>query len=321
MAYSAHTGSFNVDTSKTAGQTQSVTGVGFQPSIVFFWWAGGHSTGDEAAGGGYSAGFGAAISSSSRWCVGGVSDDAAASSNTSSFQTNTACMRGYSAGTPTLDGSLDLSSLDADGFTLVVDDQFTIDYRVSYLALGGTDLTNVYLGIYQSPASTGNHNITGVGFQPDALIVVGTNATAAAGAAGAPETWFLGLATGSGNQGVVHASASDAAATSDTFGYGYNGECVATRIVSGSFTVREAFVSFGADGFTLNSLEAGAQHYFCFVCLKGGKYSVGELTTRTDGNDISENVGFQPAAVLFASANRALSTQDTPTANARLSIG
>jgi len=86
-------------------------------------------------------------------------------------------------------------------------------------------------------------------------------------------------------------------------------------------TIRNSFVSFDADGFTLNALEASAQRYFNFICLKGGQYSAGDITTRTDGNDIAETVGFTPVALLFASANRALSTQDTLTDHNSISIG
>ena len=45
-----------------------------------------------------------------------------------------------------VDGLLDLQSFDSDGFTLVVDDVMPRDQRISYLALGGTGLTNAATG-------------------------------------------------------------------------------------------------------------------------------------------------------------------------------
>jgi hypothetical protein len=126
---------------------------------------------------------------------------------------------------------------------------------------------------------------------------------------------ILGMATGSSNQGTVYCNMVNGQATSDTNGYGYNGETI-----SFGGTSRNAFVSFDADGFTCENLE-GSARTFNYICLKGGQYLVGDLTTRTDGNDIAETVGFQPVAILFASANRALSTQDTVTDHARISIG
>ena len=39
VTYSAFAGSFNIDSSVTAGNDQSITGVGFRPKIVLFWWS------------------------------------------------------------------------------------------------------------------------------------------------------------------------------------------------------------------------------------------------------------------------------------------
>jgi len=209
--------------------------------------------------------------------------------------------------------------MDADGFTLVMDDQFANAYRISYLALGGDDLTDVYMESGSTPTSAGNYDITGVGFQPDALLIAATHIQAA-GDAKDTVNFSLGWATSASNQGVIFGHALDNQATSSTASYGYNGEILATYSASGSPSIRESFVSFGADGFTLNHLE-GVGRTYCYICLKGGSYAAGDLTTRTDGNDITESVGFQPVAVLFGSAGGALCAQDTPANNLKLSIG
>lgn len=318
MAYSAHVGSFNIDTSKTAGQDQSVTGVGFQPKIVLFWWSGSTAAIDTVAGGNIMPGFGAAIDSSSRRVYTAFSEDAAVTSNVFRDKDNDAVVKLYT-GAASLDGIADFKSMDADGFTLTIDDQFTVDWRISYLALGGDDLTNVYIGDARQPNATGNYSITGVGFQPDALITFG----AATYNMTETSNYFrfnLGWATGSGNQGVVAIDATDNSAKSVSRGYCYNGEFYGMAYAV-DVGFRGSLVSLDADGFTANHLESTNQWYYFFIALKGGQYSVGELATATDGSDITEVVGFRPAAILFASANRALSTQDTPTDHARLSIG
>jgi len=320
LAYSAKVGSFNIDTTKTPGQTQAITGVGFQPKVVLFWWSGSAASSDEVAGGTISSGFAAAISSTSRFCVLSISEDDQATSDCRRGQFDALLMRMYTD-TATIDGVADFSSMDADGFTLTITDQFTVAYRISYLALGGTDLTNAYIGNKQRDADPGACSVTGVGFQPDAVILASAwlfnpNTT------GNGEGISFGWATGSSNQGIVATASGHNQATSSTRGYGYNGE-VAGFVLSyaSSLFQRDSFVSFDADGFTLNQLEGTDQYYYHFLCLKGGQYAVGDLTTRTDGNDIEEDVGFQPVAVLFGSANRALSTQDTSTTHNRLSIG
>jgi len=316
MSYLTKVGSFNIDTTKLATETQTIAGVGFEPKIVFLWWSGSLATGDAVGGGTLNFGFGAGISSSSRFCVGGFSADAAATSDTVRFQSATSCIRAYVDGTPTVEGIADFDSMNGDGFVLMIDDQFANAYRVSYLAIGGTDLTNVYIGNKATPAVTGNYTVTGATFQPDAVIMATQGLTAASSVTSSPN-FSLGWATGASNQGVVHIRADDNQDISNTYGYGYNGECVSIPQVP----LRNAFVQFDADGFTLNNLEGSEARYFHYVCLKGGQYSVGELTTRTDGADIAETVGFQPLAVMFASVNRALSTQDTMTVHTRMSVG
>lgn len=315
MGYSAKVGSFNIDTAKTAGQSQAITGVGFQPKIVLFFWGGSTGTGDTVGGGTVNIGFGAGISSSSRFCVVGVSEDGQAVSDAYCSQDNTECIRCYT-NTATIDGIADFASLDADGFTLTIDNQFAQAYRISYLALGGTDLTDVYIGNAAFSTGSGEYTISGVGFQPDALLISGIPSTSASGVVD-NVSLGLGMATAAANQGVVFGYSQDAQAASNTTGYGYNGEVHTPR----GTTARHAFVAFTADGFTLNNLQGTLAYYFYFIALKGSQYAVGELTTRTDGNDIVEDVGFQPAAILFASANRAVSTQDVPTDHMALSLG
>jgi len=248
LAYSAKVGSFNIDTAKTVGQTQAITDVGFQPKIVLFWWGGSTGTGDTVAGGTYNLGFGAAISSTSRFCINGISEDAQAESDTGRSLTDTCCMLAFTD-TGTLDGKADFSSMDAGGFTLVIDDQFTQAYRISYLALGGTDLTNVKIGQTSFDADAGPYGITGVGFQPDAIIAVAELGTYSI--TGTSFLYFMyGMATGASNQGAVMAVAGDNQATSVTAGYGYNAE-----FLSYPSSSRHAFVSMDADGFTLANLE------------------------------------------------------------------
>lgn len=316
MGYSAQVGSFNLDTTKTAGQTQAVSGVGFQPKIVLFFWGGSTGTSDTVAGGTYRVGFGGAVSSSERYCTSSISIDAQGTSDCARTIRNDACIVVFNT-TGALDGVADLASLDADGFTLTIDDQFASAWRISYLALGGTDLTNVKMGEVAQPGATGNYSTTGVGFQPDALLIASDHDW--------PYTDIyttaclnLGMATGASNQGTVAIMAKDNEATTAAYGYGYNGE-----VMSYVWVQRDAFVSFDADGFTFNCLEFNTSTYLKFyIALKGGQYFVGNLNTRTDGDDISETVGFKPSALLFASANRALNTQDAfEDPHARLSIG
>lgn len=278
MGFSAKVGSFNIDTAKTAGQTQSVTSVGFTPKVVLFWWSGATGSSDAVTGEDIDMGFGAMSAADARWALYNGSDDANASSIAGRNLTDAgcilSCLNGFGG---TEDGRADCASLDADGFTLTIDNQFSTALRVSYLALGGDDLTNVYVGSNARDADTGNHAVTGVGFQPDALIVV-YSWNVIPGSANNAAIFSLGMATGSSNQGVVGWGSYGAQATTITYGYGYNGEVVGA-MYNDAVAHRDAFVSFDADGFTLNQLEGTSTSALAFVCLKGGEYSVGDIVT------------------------------------------
>lgn len=320
MSYLSHVGSFNIDPAVTVGNTQSIINVGFQPKIVLFWWSGGTATIDEVAGGNINGGFGAAIDSTHRYCIYYYSLDAAATSDVINAQNNDGVIKAFTDGTGAIDGAYDFSSMDADGFSLLVSNQFSNAYRISYLALGGDDLTNVYIGDKQTPASTGEYNVSGVGFQPDAVILFSVFPISVSSAI----TGFspsLGIATGSTHQGVTSIEIDDAVSTTNSRSYGYNAECLVWEWTSFSPQDRQAFVSFNADGFRLNCVEYNSQYYFYYIALKGGQYSVGDILTRTDGNDIAETVGFQPSTLLFLSVNRALSTVNQASDHCRLNIG
>jgi len=319
MGYSAKVGSFNIDPEVTVGNTQSITDVGFEPKIVMLWWSGSTATGDEVAGGNINIGFGAAIDSTHRFCIVALSLDALATSDSYSCSKTTEIIRVYTNPT-TIEGIADFSAMTADGFDIIIDDQFAQAYRINYLALGGDDLTNVFIGNNAMPVSVGNYNVEGIGFQPDAIVLAKINGNTSIETPGSSAIINMGMATSATNQGAISIYGGDNLDTTDTIGYGYSGE-VLDYISPGAGNYRESFVEFIADGFTLYHAEGAGARYYHYIALKGGQYSVGNILTRTDGNDIAETVGFQPAALLFASTNRAESTVQVPTDHARLSIG
>jgi hypothetical protein len=92
MAYSAKVGSFNIDTTKTAGQTQAITGVGFTPKIVMFWWGGSAVAGDTVAGGDLRYGFGAVTGAASRFYISAIALDAQTASNNYCESGSDACI-------------------------------------------------------------------------------------------------------------------------------------------------------------------------------------------------------------------------------------
>lgn len=323
MALDCHVGSFNITTG-AATTTQDVTDPGFQPLAVIFWWSGDTSSSDAVAGGSHRRGMGFAVSSSDRRCISAMSEDAGASSVTYSIQRIDKCISILADGIGTQDGEADLSTMLATGFRIVIDDQFTAAYRIHYMALGGADLTDAETGIFDESGSTGNRDITSVSFQPDCVLFISSNSPSASSAGNADSGTMIGFATSSSERGVVLGVSNSGSSTMNTRAYSYSGECIA-RPASNilSIITRVDFVSFLSNGFRLNGLEEGGgssrTHY---LALKGGNYKVGNLLTRTDGNDITESgFGFTPTGVLFLSHCKAESTQDTWDDDDEISIG
>jgi hypothetical protein len=112
---------------------------------------------------------------------------------------------------------MDLQSMDSGGFTLVIDDAFPESIIVSYFAVGGSDVANVVSGQFQEPASTGDQDITDVGFEPSGVIFFGVNNTSAPNATGVDSHSFIGAASGPSNQGVLAGGSDDGSANSAVF--------------------------------------------------------------------------------------------------------
>lgn len=321
MAISVKVGHFDTSTSAVATDTLAVTGVGFQPKIVLLFWSGHDGASSGAVGQDMSAGWGAFTTASNRMCVNYGVDDGVATSASVRSQHNARCVKVHLNGTTTETGGLDVSSMDSDGFTLVYDVAFTFAIRVSYIALGGADLTNYHIATKAVPIVTGNYSVTGLGFQPDAMLTFCSSVNAATNHT-SDAIWMMGMTDGT-TQGVVQFNDDSGQATMQTDGYAYVGELIAASSTANTINIRESLVSLDSDGFTMNHLEGTASAYvYHYIALKGGNYKVGTVDTSTSTGNVAETgVGFQPKGLITMSANRALSTQDTMSAHAQVTYG
>lgn len=328
MALSAKVDSFQVNATHTVGTTFARSGYGFQPKALIVWTMGrdGTTDGVGTANSRRSMGFG--VSTSSRCSVFTQSqDNVGDSAADTGYRTD--CIIGTLTTAGAVDGLLDISSVDADGVTFVVDDQFGSHITIFVLALGGSDITDAYVGNFQYNSSSASHNITAPGFQPDcAFFLSGSWSDAIPAAFGWSQFSFGAAAGATPTNAVLWGGAEDAAPTMDTAGYCKTGECaVGVNSDVGTLDIRAYISAWLSTGFTVSYNEQGlggsGNYYVFYLALKGGQYYLGDLLTQTDTTtDIVESgVGFQPTAVLFASACRAQSTADTCTAQDEMSIG
>ena len=320
--FQARCGTLTVGTG-AAGTTYAAVALGFQPKVLILWWTKRNGNVNAAADADVSSGFGVAVTTTDRRAIAWQDDHAATTMATDSYHSDAACVATLTiAGA--VDGLADLSSLDVDGFTLVVDDAFATAISVNYLALGGADLTNMATGVFNEPGATGNHTEGALGFTPDFVMFFSTGIGAAAPGAKVHATPMIGAATSSTQRGVTAISSEDAAADSDTYRYSLSSECIAVlEAATGTPDYREDFVSFGSGTFTLNCIErtAGARRVH-YLALAGGAYQVGNLLTKTDGTDIAvTGLANRPRAVFFASHCAAEDTANTSVAQAKFSMG
>lgn len=319
MTLSAAAGSLNTGTG-AIGTTVVVSGLGFQPKVVLFWWSGRTDTVDAAGRANAKRGFGAAVTATDRRYSTTLAQDTPTSMVTNRMQGNAACI-GVTTTADAIDGLMDLQSMDAGGFTLVVDDVFTLDYRIHYLALGGTDIVNVATGEFQKITTTGDQDITSVAFQPNFLLMFGSKQGTNNNSVSADANMMISVAkaSGTGNQFVYMGGSNDAAANAQSISYGFDAEVIALPASAiTTIDTRATFSSFLSNGFRINFAENSdaTAHFFNFVAFNftsADYVAVGDLLTQTDTTtDIVESgLGFSPVAAMFVSHGNAKSTQDT----------
>ena len=296
MAFEAQAGSFAMPTS--GGNSQVVTGLGFDPKIVFFFptrqTADGIAVHETLC-------FGAAVSSTERFSASVTSEDGQSMSDSIGEMLTTRCFRTYTYGTTTVVYDADFVSMDTGAFTINVTTAPASAFRVGYLALGGTDLTDVALGSFQGDNATGNQDITDAGFQPDCVILVGTNEDDALDTNENHSNFMVGWATGESAERGVWSQSGRNNVTSVEKRAQVTNAIINALTRDGAITGVAELTSFLSNGFRLNWSNALDEFYF-YIALKGGSYFAGELTTQTSTGEFSETgVGFQGSAAMFMS--------------------
>lgn len=320
-------GAFQWNSADAAGTTYTET-PGFQSKVLLFFCSGISSTVDATSSTTrWRSSFGAAVGTASRWAVGVFDQDAAATMITASAKrTDAILVTINNAATPAVDGLLDLSSITATTFVVIVDDAAPVNLTVEWMALGGVDITNTETGEVVWAAGTGNETFTLLGsFTPKlGIFACARNTDAAGNTVGAHASMSIGVALSSTERACVALDAEDAVATSDTYFYGLDIECFATLdATTGVPEDRADFVSWGAGSFTLNKLENTNTPPMLY-CVVGGTFQVslaGLLTGTTVGTTVTHTTGFAPLGVMSLSAQNVESTQNVAGAIAACGVG
>lgn len=326
MALSAKVGAFDSGTAVST-TTIGVTGVGFVPKALIFWWSGRSESTDAVGAQSIAAGLGFACGATDRRCSGVATTSGGTTTATGRIQRNDACVATVSGAGSVL-GLLDLVSMDADGFTMIVDDQFPASVRVHYLALGGDTLTNASTGEFDASDSAGTQNVTSVtAFEPSGVLL--SSCMFASSTQGTIGLWGMGAAASPTQQGVLTVGLRNGVGDGDNTTYCLDEvECFAVMdspTANPPPVMRAALTGFTATGFDLNWLEIGftGTRLVYFLALQGVEMAIGSLLTQTDTVTTIPvtGLGFTPSAAMFFSGARAESAQNFSTTHAHVSIG
>lgn len=320
MALQTATGTLSTGTGGI-GTTFGVTGLAFRPKVVIFLWSGRTATGQ--AEGNHQFGMGYMVGLADRGAAESQCQHNVSPMNNSNATYDNACIVTHTTG-GVLEGSADFSSLNSDGFTCIVDAVFAASYLIHYIAIGGSDLQFAASVSVTAPAGAGNQDTTTVTFQPDCAIAFGPSA-GALNTIGSDSNWQFGVAAGAAPLCYVLGGSSDDSVTPTvTASYCKSGEFFA-RVSNGGVTVddRATLTAWLSNGFRLNWIEsANAGNVWRVLCLKGGRYAVGDILTSTSVQAITETgLAFVPTGLILASHNKVESTADTAQAQDERSVG
>lgn len=319
-------------TTDVLNSTKVITGLGFHPKAIRFYWMGIQSTVDAGSQTiSERRGIGFCSNASTRRAVGTFSADNSGAADCGSVAAND-CICITVNGTGTIDGKLDISSVDTDGFTLIVDDVTPANLTIFYEAWGLDDIQQVTIGDIAEPAATGTQNYTADGFNSrgdnQVVMFAGVQSTAALNTGQAQDSGLcIGASTGTATAEniVVVGNADDGSDPMDTDSYARAGECLAMIVIAGGNPDARAVVSaFGTDTFTLNwTNRATTNRRYIYMAIKGGGWRAGSYTIRQDLGRTAAvtNLPFNLKGISFMGSMKVQSTAGTSTTEDRIGLG
>lgn len=269
-------------TLNTSTGNQSVTGVGFEPSLVLLLSALTTSTGFSSNAG---LAMGAMDNSGNQFAASVGSQDNQSTSDSFSYASSTHALVDITLTNGSKIGGIKYSSMDADGFTFNVSDAAGSAKLVSALSIKGLQAKIVS---FAKSTSTGNEPAQDPGFATEAFMVFGGNQTA------------LDTTTDSASFGMSFVTAADedramaffdedAQGTTDS-GSAFD-SASACLIVSDTAIIDEAScgnIDMGTAGWLNWATNSGAQQYLHAIGLAGMASSNTKMIHFTNGQSLTK---------------------------------
>lgn len=262
--FRAKAGTFNVQTSTGV---QSITGIGFLPKAYLLATNKSNTTlgTDSSASARWTMGM---ASANDQWSIDTSASNGVPHSVVGGAETTHCLLRASSSSAYSIQAAH--SSLDADGFSINVNPAAAAQVICGYVALGGN--IRVKAGTWQQPTATGPQSVTGVGFQPDTLLLA--SASSANTGAQAQTRPSYGLAQSATRRTAYGQNATNGANPSAA-GRTCSEALAITHVTGTGTTVAAAdLTSMDADGFTVNWSTADAtqrREYYLAVASTAGR--------------------------------------------------
>lgn len=297
VALSAKAGTFACDTDTGA---QSVTGVGFEPKLVVVF--GNSATAVDTVGTVNRWSFGAASAANAQNAIMGASDNGAATMVTGRGLKTDALIYLPATGTPTDDGIAALTGFTADGFDLDWSDAPAAASIMHYLALGGSDVSNVKVGNFVASTSTGVQSVTDPGFRPGVVIFFWTGQTAA----GSTDNHSVSFGAATNTDSWSWSLHDEDTPTTSNVRLDLSTTTCLIRQAATTIDASATFAGMTDTGFDINWSDApAAASLISYIAIKGPAAKVGTYAGAT--SDITVNhtgVGFTPRSLFVTSVMR-----------------
>lgn len=295
MALSVETGLFSAD---TADATTTVS-CGFTGKAIILFTTGQTAEGsDSAANVSWSYGF---SDGTNHRVVSWASDDNVATTNCGRWWGNASIAIINSNGNPTSLITITGVTFGASSFNITWSGTPAAAYKVGYILLGGSDITDVVVGTQTLTTSTGAQSVTGLAFQPDFGIFI--NAQTTASTSGTRALGSIGFAASSTKEFTMCWGVNDGQTMTggiDAVNYTNQDACM-SGITAGAETVDflADFTSFNSDGYTINVSNAPTAGWLVgYLLIKGGQWDVGTTTIPGAGSTRTiSGLAFQPKGV------------------------
>ena len=257
--------------------------------------------------------------------IGIQQDDAAATSNANTSWAS--AIVNIIDGTAGTTAGATVSFGATDGFTLTWSPNDTTTPFIHYIAWGGSDITNVKVGVFDCPAATGQIDVTDPGFQPDMCFFLSPGRTTGVGI-GAHASISMGWAHADGQTVTWSGAVEDAVATMDSYRISNVDRVIQTidpAHITGATLSAAQFIAWLSTGFRLNWTDVTSTSKNFYMAIKGGIWQAGTMVGPAAGSPpvtVSATVGFQPDGIMFAGiGNETIQSADTPDSFFNICVG